>query len=80
MDLRPGFSDITSGWMLIDDDEALLDRLRQILRFIDVQGELSPDEAATADLMLKSWATRTSGSQAIGEFFTFEAWYQAHLK
>lgn len=80
MDLRPGFSEITDGWMLVDDNDALFDRLRDILRFIDIQGELSTDELSTADLMLKSWSARTSGSAAIAEYFSFADMYELHQK
>lgn len=54
MNLRPGFEEIVSGWMLIDDVEALGERIEQAAEWTKINGPLLPDEDATMKFMVET--------------------------
>lgn len=54
VDLREGFREIISGWMLIDDVEVLGERIEQAAEWTKANGPLLPDEQATVRLMIKT--------------------------
>jgi hypothetical protein len=53
-DLRDGFRDITAGWTVIDDFDALTDRIERAAEWTRDNGPLRPDEAATVKLMIEA--------------------------
>lgn len=57
-DLRPGFLEITAGWMLVDDNEALARRIEDCLVWGRRNGDFLPDEAATVEFMQASYSAR----------------------
>jgi hypothetical protein len=52
--LREGFSDIVSGWMLVDDFDDLTDRIERSAEWAKLNAPLLPDEQATVELMIKT--------------------------
>jgi wyosine [tRNA(Phe)-imidazoG37] synthetase (radical SAM superfamily) len=70
-DLRPEFSEIVAGWMLIDDFNDLTDRLERLAELIESIGgidKLSIDEHATVRIMIESQIAR---GVARGDFEPF---------
>jgi hypothetical protein len=53
-DLRDGFRDIVSGWMLVDDFDALTDRIESAAEWTERNGPLTDDEAATIRMMIET--------------------------
>lgn len=58
MNLRPGFSDIVSGWMLISGIDDLTDRIERASKWTKANGPLLPDEEATIKLMIEAQIAR----------------------
>jgi hypothetical protein len=56
--MRQGFSHITSGWTLVDDVYELTERIERAANWIEANGPLQPDEAATIRLMIESQVAR----------------------
>jgi hypothetical protein len=51
--MRDGLRQIISGWMLVDDFDALSDRIERAAVWTDANKPLLPDEAATVKLMVE---------------------------
>lgn len=49
--LRPGFREIISGWMFIDDFEDLTDRIERIRKWSTENGGFNKDEQKYAEFM-----------------------------
>jgi hypothetical protein len=58
MNLRPGFHEITSGWMLIDDFDDLTDRIERLAAWKNANGPLTDDEQATVSFMIECQVAR----------------------
>jgi hypothetical protein len=59
--MRDEFRDIISGWMLVEDVEAIGERIEAAAQWDRVNGPLQPDERATVGLMIKTqvaWGIR----------------------
>lgn len=56
--MREGFSDIVSGWMLIDDFDDLTRRIEEASEWTKTNGPLEPDEQATIGLMIQAQVAR----------------------
>ncbi len=54
MDQRPGFKEIADGWMLVDDWDALTDRIERLAEWTDEHSPLTADEEATVKLMIEA--------------------------
>lgn len=52
--MREGFRAIVDGWSLVDDFDDLFDRIEQSSQWMDVNGPLLEEEAATVRLMIQS--------------------------
>jgi hypothetical protein len=52
-ELRPGFQEITSGWLLFDDFYDLTDRIERLASWTRTVGGLNADERATVTLMIE---------------------------
>lgn len=52
MNLRDGFQDIVSGWLLIDDFDDLTDRIERSATWARANQPLTDDEMATVRLMI----------------------------
>lgn len=50
--MRPGFQEIVSGWMLVDDFDHLTDRIERSAEWAVANGPLEEDESATARMMV----------------------------
>jgi hypothetical protein len=53
-DLRGGFREIVSGWTLVDDFDALTDRIERAAEWTERNGPLTDDEAKVIKLMIES--------------------------
>jgi hypothetical protein len=53
-DIRDGFREIVTGWMLVDDFDALTDRIERAAEWTKENGPLRPDEAATVRMMIET--------------------------
>lgn len=58
MNLRPGFSDISDGWMLIDDFDDLTDRIERLAEWKVANGPLTEDEEKTVVFMIECQIAR----------------------
>lgn len=58
MNLRPGFEEITSGWMLISGTDDLDDRIERLAAWTKENGPLLPDEEATVKFMIECQIAR----------------------
>lgn len=58
MNLRDGFREIVSGWMLIDGVDDLTDRIERAAEWTKVNGPLLPDEEATIKIMIEAQLVR----------------------
>jgi len=56
--MRTGFSDIASGWMLVDDFDDLTDRIERLAEWTVANGPLQADESATVKMMIESQIAR----------------------
>lgn len=56
--MRPGFHEIVSGWMLIDDDDDLADRIERSAQWAKRNGPLNGDEESTIRLMIQCQVAR----------------------
>ncbi len=54
MDMRDGFKEIVDGWMLVDDFDALTERIELAGIWAKRHGPLLPDEESTVRLMIES--------------------------
>lgn len=52
MELRPGFQDIATGWLLVDDFHDLTDRIERLATWSSANGPLTADEHATVAMMI----------------------------
>lgn len=52
--MREGFQTIVDGWSLVDDIEDLFYRIERSSKWMDANGPLLEDEAATVRLMIQS--------------------------
>lgn len=52
MNLRPGFAAIASGWLLIDDFDALTECIETLADWTRANSPLTDDEQATVRLMI----------------------------
>jgi hypothetical protein len=52
MNVRPGFREITDGWMLVNDFDAVTDRIERLAEWAKANSPLQPDEAATVRMMI----------------------------
>lgn len=52
-DLRPGFREITDGWMLIHDHDALTETIERAAEWTKANGPLQPDEEARIKFMIE---------------------------
>jgi hypothetical protein len=57
-DLRDGFREITSGWMLRDDAADLTARMVRLVQWCERNKPLTPDEKATLKFMLEALFVR----------------------
>jgi hypothetical protein len=53
-DLRDGFRDITAGWTLVDDFDALTDRIERAAEWTERNGPLTDDEANVVKMMIET--------------------------
>jgi hypothetical protein len=53
-DLRDGFREIVTGWMLVDDFDDLTDRIERAAEWTKENGPLAPDEEATVKMMIET--------------------------
>lgn len=70
-DLRPGFRDISQGWMLVDDAADLDERIEQLARFTEANGgeeAMTELERETIKLMIE---TRVARGIRDGDFEPF---------
>ncbi len=51
--MREGFLPIVDGWSLVDDLDDLFDRIERSSKWMDANGPLLEDEAATVRLMIQ---------------------------
>ncbi len=51
--VRPGFDEIVSGWMLVDDFNDLTDRIEQADEWTRIHGPLEDDEQKTLEMMIQ---------------------------
>lgn len=58
LQIRDGFREIVSGWMLVDDFDDLTDRIERSAEWAKENGPLLPDEAATVKFMIESQVAR----------------------
>lgn len=59
--MRDEFREIISGWTLVEDVEAIGERIEDAARWERSNGPLQPDERATVQLMIKTqvaWGIR----------------------
>lgn len=57
--MRDGFREISSGWMLVDDQRDLADRTLRLIGWAwPANAPLEPDELATLKFMLESLLAR----------------------
>jgi hypothetical protein len=56
--IRPGFAEISSGWMIVDCFAELSDRIDRLARWQKVNGPLNDTEKATIELMIESQIAR----------------------
>lgn len=56
--VRPGFAEISSGWMIVDCFQELSDRIDRLARWQKVNGPLNDTEKATIELMIESQIVR----------------------
>jgi hypothetical protein len=54
MNLRPGFQEIASRWMLSDDLDELTDRIERLATWSETNGPLTNDEQATVLRMIEA--------------------------
>jgi hypothetical protein len=53
-DLRDGFRNIVAGWTLVDDFDALTDRIERAAEWTKENGPLTDDEANVFKLMIET--------------------------
>lgn len=58
MNLRAGFSNISSGWMLISGVDDLTDRIEQLAEWAKANAPLNPDEELTVKFMIECQIAR----------------------
>lgn len=58
LQVRDGFREIVSGWMLVDDFDDLTDRIERSAIWTKENGPLLPDEQATVRAMIGSQFAR----------------------
>lgn len=58
MNLRDGFADIVSGWMLVDDFADLTERIERAAEWMKENGPLNEDEDGTIKLMIEAQIAR----------------------
>lgn len=56
--IRDGFSEITSGWMLVDDQHDLAERIERLIEWAVEHKPLEADEVATIKFMMQSLIAR----------------------
>ncbi len=56
--MRPGFQEITSGWILYSGTEDLDARIERLGKWAADNGPLEPDEQATVGLMIQCQVAR----------------------
>lgn len=65
--IRAGFREITSGWMLVDDQRDLADRIERLIGWAsDGHSPLEPDELATIKFMMESLIARELRDLGLG--------------
>jgi hypothetical protein len=52
--LREGFRAIVAGWMLIDNWNALTERIERVASWVRENGPLEPDEASIMEMMIEN--------------------------
>jgi hypothetical protein len=52
--MREGFLAIVDGWSLVDDFDDLTDRIERSAEWVEANGALLEDEAATVRLMIET--------------------------
>lgn len=58
VEMRDGFSEIVSGWMLVDDLGELDNRIQRAVRWLSDNRPPLPDEAKTIEFMIESGIAR----------------------
>lgn len=53
MNMRGGFHDIVSGWMLVHDFNALTNRIEEVTEWMKTNSPLTADEKATIEMMIE---------------------------
>lgn len=77
--MRDGFHDIVSGWMLIDDVEALGEYIERAAEWTKANGPLELDEHATVKMMIE---TQVAKGIRRGDFepYIHGDWDDSHVK
>lgn len=68
MNMRPSFTEIVDGWMLISGTDDLDDRIERAAKFIKENGPLWPDEKSTIGLMIECSIARHMFPRGDSEF------------
>lgn len=68
--IRDGFREITSGWMLVDDQHDLAERIDRLIEWAcDGHAPLEADEVATIRFMMQSLIARELRARGLGVSF-----------
>ena len=51
--IRPGFAAIVSGWTLVDDMDAITEKIEEVEDWMKINSPLSPEEEATVKMMIE---------------------------
>jgi hypothetical protein len=64
--MRDGFREISSGWMLVDDDADLADRIHRLMVWVADHKPFEADELATIKFMMESLLARELRDAGLG--------------